>query len=296
LNPGAHPPFYLWIAGPLVLYAAVAGDDLVSLGGLVLSGTAVLTQFCQEGSDEYFALSFGTGPTLGALRCVAPSTALGAIALASSAFVIVAAYRRELFSPAARARLRLPARIAGLTVFAVFACAISAETLAAAAHSKGNGYRTEERAVNTFAVDPEVVRERGRCALTYSASDVIVYAGNQYAARYATASLGYTLFSPERINFRGRPISVDSLDSRFENIDVRTIDQRTVRVTREFDVTSALQPFRYVERFVELPCTFIRDNPLLIYRFDMAAAQSAAARLPLLQRLNFFSGSRNSGS
>ncbi|MBV8371829.1 MAG: hypothetical protein JOY69_01090, partial [Candidatus Eremiobacteraeota bacterium] len=140
------------------------------------------------------------------------------------------------------------------------------------------------------------VRERGRCALTYSASDVIVYAGNQYAARYATASLGYTLFSPERINFRGRPVSIDSLDSRFENIDVRTIDQRTVRVTREFDVTSALQPFRYVERFVELPCTFIRDNPLLIYRFDMAAAQSAAARLPLLQRLNFFSGSRNSGS
>src|SRR5262249_5382204 len=29
-NPGAHAPFYLWIAGPLVLYAAVANDGAVS--------------------------------------------------------------------------------------------------------------------------------------------------------------------------------------------------------------------------------------------------------------------------
>jgi len=49
-----------------------------------------------------------------------------------------------------------------------------------------------------------------------------------------------------------------------------------------------LLPFRYVERFVEEPCTLIRDNPVLIYRFDFNAAQAAAASLPLLARLNVF--------
>jgi hypothetical protein len=288
LNPGAHPPFYLWIAGPLVLYAAVADDGLVSLGGLALSCAGVLTQFCQEGSDEYFALSFGRGPTIGLLRCVAPSPVLSAVVLAAAVVVVVAAYRRELLSPRAAQLYRQVARVAALGVFAIFSAGIAAETASAATHSKATGYRDEERLVNTFAIDPIVTSRAGGCSLTYPANDVLVYAGNEFAARFASASLGYTLFSPELLTVRSRATPVESLPSRFENIDVRTIGQRTVRITREFDVTAALLPFRYVERFVEKPCTLIRDNPVLIYRFDFNAAQTAAARLPLISRLNVF--------
>jgi hypothetical protein len=289
LNPGAHPPFYLWIAGPLVLYAAVADDGLVSLGGLVLSCVSVLTQFCQEGSDEYFRLSFGPGPDLGLLRCVAPPAAFAGIALVAASFVIVAAYRRELLSQRSASLWRRVACVASFAVFAAFSVAIAIEAASAAAtHSMLTGYREEERLVNTFSVDPSVKQLDGHCSLTYAANDVIVYAGNEFAARFATASLGYRLFSPEKMTIRGRAIPVESFPSTFENIDVRTVGQQRVRITREFDVTSLLRPFRFVERFVERPCNLIRENPLLIYRFDFAAARAAAARLPLLRRLNIF--------
>lgn len=175
-------------------------------------------------------------------------------------------------------------------VFAAFTLAIGVKTaIAIASHSKATGYDGEERAFNTFAIGPAVRQlGDGSCALTYAASDIIVYAGNPYAARFATASLGYTLFSPETMSIRGRATRVGSLPPTFENVDVRTIGQQPVRITREFDVTSALRPFRYVERFVEQPCTLIRENPLLIYRFDFHAAQAAAAAMPLLQRLDIF--------
>jgi hypothetical protein len=288
LNPGAHPPFYLWIAGPLVLYAAVADDGLVSLGGLALSTISVLTQFCQEGSDEYFRLTFGTGPHLGLLPCVASSPVLAGIVLLGALLVLVAAYRRELFSRRSAELCRRVASVASLAIFAAFSAAIAAETVFAAARSKSTGYGEEERLVNTFSIDPTVKELGGRCLLTYAGNDVIVYAGNEYAARFATASLGYTLFSPEEMTIRGRTLSVDSLPSRMENIDVRTVEQQAVRITREFDMTTALRPFRFVERLVERPCNLIRENPLLIYRFDFSAAHDAAARQPLLRRINIF--------
>ncbi len=289
LNPGAHPPFYLWIAGPLVLYAAVANDGLVSLAGFVLSSVSILTQFCQEGSDEYFFLNFGSASHLGLLRCVAPSAGLQVVALCAAAGVVVAAYRRELLSPEILERCRRAAQVAALGWFVAFGSAVAVETAsAAAAPSRTTGYDDQERAVNTYAVDPVVRQVGDGCWLTYAASDVIVYAGNPYAARFATASLGYTLFSPERLDVGNRSVSVGALPSIFENIDVRTIGQQPVRITREFDLTAILRPFRYVEHFVERPCTLIRENPLLIYRFDFAAAQAAAAKLPLFERLNVF--------
>ncbi len=289
LNPGAHPPFYLWIAGPLVLYAAVANDYVVSLGGLVLSCVAPLTQFCQEGSDEYFQLSFGPGHGLELLRCVSPPVALTGAGLAAAAFIVVACYRRELFSQRWIDGLTRAGRLAPPIVFAAFVAAIAAETAFAAIHARPSGYPAQERLLNTIAVDPLVRESAGGCALTFAANDVIVYAGNEYASRFATASLGYTLFSPEEITVRGRAMPVEKLPSVFENVDVRTLGQEPVRITREFDVTSLLRPFRDVEHFIERPCSLIRENPLLIYRFDFAAAQQAAAKLPLLQRLDVFS-------
>jgi hypothetical protein len=294
LNPGAHPPFYLWIAGPLVLYAAVANDGLVSLAGVGLSCLSILTQFCQEGSDEYFLLNFGSAAHPALLRCFAPPTGLAAVALCIAAIVVVAAYRRELFSHQAAERCRRAAQVAAMAVFVAFGAAITVEAASAAAnHPRTTGYDAEERAVNTFAIDPLVRADGDRCSLTYSANDVIVFAGNPFAARFATASLGYTLFSDEDMSVRGRAIAVGSLASTFENVDVRSVGQLPVRITREFDLTRALQPFRYVERFIERPCSLIRANPLLIYRFDFGAAQAAAAKLPLIQRLDVFARGGN---
>lgn len=290
LNPGAHPPFYLWIAGPLVLYAAVADDGIVSMAGFVLSCTSILMQFCQEGSDEYFLMNFGTGPGLGLLRCVAPSAVLAGVAFASTAAIVVASYRRTRVSESAASAFRRATAIAAPLVFTAFVAAVVVETASAAAARKPPGFLQEERAINTFAIDP-VVRALpgGRCRLIYAANDIIVYAGNPFAARFGTASLGYTLFSPQELSAGGRGVlSLKPDPSKFENIDVRTIGERTVRITREFDVTAALRPFRYVERFVERPCNLIRDNPLLIYRFDFDAAQAAAIKKPLLERLNVF--------
>jgi hypothetical protein len=289
LNPGAHPPFYLWIVGPLVLYAAVADDAITSVAGFALSAASIAMQFCQEGSDEYFLTNFGAGPTVGLLRCVAPSAVLQSFALASAAIVVVASYRRAWIPQQTANAWRRASAIAVPLFFAAFVGTVAVESASAASRHGTPGFREQERAINTFAVDPSVRRRAdGSCRLTYAANDIIVYAGNPFAARFATASLGYTLFSPQDVRVRGRDLALNSAPSTFENIDLRTIGERSVRITREFDVTDALRPFRFVERLDERPCSLIRDNPLLIYRFDFDAAQSAAAKRPLGARLNVF--------
>lgn len=286
LNPGAHPPFYLWIAGPLVLYAAVGGDGIVSLAGLALSCAGTLMQFCQEGSDEYFLLNFGVVPRAHILQCVAPSPALAAAALCCALLIVVAAYRREAFGGWFAQACGRTARVAAALTFVAFAGTIAVETASAAALRGPNGaYAAEERDVNTFAVAPAVARAGDGCSLTYSAEDVVVFAANAYAARFATASLGYTLYSPETVTVRGHALPADALPSKFENVDFRAIDQQTARVTREFDVSALLRPYRPVERIGERPCSLLAHNPLLIYRFDVAAARAAAAELPLFERI-----------
>ena len=290
LNPGAHPPFYLWIAGPLVLYAAVAGDGIVSLAGLALSLVGTLTQFCQEGSDEYFILNFGFVPREHGLQCAAPAPVLAALALCVALAIVAASYRRELFAQRLAQACGRTARVAAALCFIAFAGTIAVETASAASLRKpGGAYAEEERAVNTFAVAPAVARGAGQCSLTYSAEDVVVFADNAYASRFATASLGYTLYSPETVTIRGRTLPAAELPSRFENVDLRAIDQHTARVTREFDVSALLRPYHPVERIGERPCSFIAENPLLIYRFDVAAARAAAAERPLFERLDIVS-------
>lgn len=289
LNPGTHPPFYLWIAGPLVLYAAVAGDWLASLGGLALSVVSVAMQFCQEGGDEYLRLNFGALAHAPAYACVAPPAWLAYAALTAALFAIGSAYRRDIASAATLARQRAVAHAAALLVFALFALGIAAPDISAAAtHFDTTQYRNEENVINTFALSPTRLATRGGCRLTYDGDDVIVYAGNAYAARFATASLGYTLFSPATMWVRGRPVAIESLPSRYENLDLETIDEKAVRITREFDVSARLRPYRTVETFVERPCTLIATNPVLVYRFDFAAAEAAAATQPLFRRLDLF--------
>jgi hypothetical protein len=286
LNPGAHPPFYLWIAGPLVLYAAVAQDWLVSLGGVALSCVAVLTQFCQEGSDEYLRLNFGTSAHSPLPGCIAPPVWTSSATLVITLFVVAAAYRREL--PAASlGRLKAFARFSTLGAFALFAGAIASASATSARHFDGSGFRDEESRINTFALLPAREPLGYRCKLTYSGEDVIIYAGNAYAAQFATASLGYTLFAPSEIFVGDRRFAVASFPSTYENIDVQTLGQQTMRVTREFDVSAALRPYRSIETLVEQPCTLVPGNPLLLYRFDFAAAAAAAQKLPLSQRLGF---------
>jgi hypothetical protein len=287
LNPGAHPPFYLWIAGPLVLYCAVTRDGLVSAIGAVLSAIAVAMQFCQEGSEEYLLLNFGAGYVPGALRCVVPNQALLALAAIAAVALVLAAYRRPLSAAAGANAAR-----AGL----LFACAVSlylgasfavAAGIAATRNgAKAAGFADEINLVNTFAIDPQVRALQGDCELTYDASDLIVYADNAFAAPYGSAVLAYTLFSPETVAIRGRPIPIERLSERFENAETRTVEQRDVRLTREFDLSALLRPFHYVERFVESPCGLIPGTPLLIYRFDVAAAARDAARRPFWQRFN----------
>jgi hypothetical protein len=285
LNPGAHPPFYLWIAGPLVLYCAVARDGVVSALGAILSATAVAMQFCQEGSEEYLLLNFGVGTKPEALRCFAPNSTLLWLAALAAVLVAIAAYRQPL-------RERIRHQMAGVslglaavvTVFLGIAFTISVIHAALYNGEKTLGFPNEMNLVNTFAIDPNVRPLGEGCELTYDASDLIVYAENRFAAPYGSAALAYTLFAPESIEIHGRTIDPERLPERFENVEARTVGQRDVRVTREFDVSTLLRPFGYVERFVEHPCGLIAGNPLLIYRFDVAAAARDAANRPFWQR------------
>jgi hypothetical protein len=285
LNPGAHPPFYLWIAGPLVLYCAVARDGIVSAIGALLSATAVAMQFCQEGSEEYLLLNFGVGTVPFGLRCVAPNSALLAIAAIAAALLVVAAYRKPL-REAARGRAASASLILAACVTLLLGVAFTLAVVRAALlnGAKAAGFPNEMNLVNTFAIDPKVRPVNGGCELTYDASDLIVYAENSFAAPYGSAAIAYTLFAPETIDIRGRTVDPRQLPERFENVEARTVEQRDVRVTREFDASTLLRPFGYVERFVEHPCGLIAGNPLLIYRFDVAAAARAAANRPFWQR------------
>jgi hypothetical protein len=288
LNPGAHPPFYLWIAGPLVLYCAVARDGLVSAIGAVLSTTAVAMQFCQEGSEEYLLLNFGVGTVPGGLRCVAPNSTLLAVASVAAALLVIAAYRQPL-RDAARARAPLGSLIlaACVTLFLGVAFTVAVVHAALLNGAKAFGFPNEMKLVNTFAIDPKVRPIDGGCELTYDASDLIVYAENRFAAPYGSAALAYTLFSPETMAIRGSAVDPRRLPERFESFEARTVEQRDVRVTREFDVSRQLRPFDYVERFIERPCGLIAGNPLLIYRFDVAAAARDAANRPFRQRFGW---------
>ena len=283
LTPGAHPPFYLWIAGPLVLYAAVANDGVVSLAGVALSCLGIMTQFCQEGSDEYFLLNYGPGPDLGLLRCFAPFTLLQGLTLLTAGAIVVAALNATSLSQRAATACRSAALGVAALFFVTFGTTVAVEARYDAlthAHHRA-GFYDEEALVNTFAVPPAVqLRSDGSCALTYSAKDIVVYAGNPFAARFATASLGYTLFEPSLITVHGRTFPVASLPSRYERSAVLTLAQKGVTLTREFDLSRLLRPYRYVERFVERPCNLIDGNPVLIYRFDFAAARDAAEGLP----------------
>lgn len=279
LNPGAHPPFYLWIAGPLVLYAAVANDGVVSLAGVALSCLGIMTQLCQEGSDEYFLLNYGPGQDLGLLRCIAPFTLLQGLTLLTAAVVVVASLNAASLAQRTASVCRIAALAAAGVVLAAFGTTVAVEArydaVAHADHLKG--FYDEEALVNTFAVAPVVeLHKDGSCALTYSANDIVVYAGNPFAARFGTASLGYTIFEPSRISVRGKTIAVASLPSTFEQSAVLTLAQKGVALTREFDLSALLRPYRYVERFVERPCNLIDGNPVLIYRFNFAAARDAA--------------------
>jgi hypothetical protein len=287
LNPGAHPPFYLWIAGPLVLYCAVTRDGLVSAIGALLSATAVCMQFCQEGSEEYLLLNFGAGYVPGALRCFVPNSALLGVAAILAAGLVAAVYRRPLSAAAGAMASRLGLGIAAaISVYLGVAFGIAAGIAATQNGAKAAGFADEMNLVNTFAIDPEVRAAGGDCELTYDAGDLIVYADNPFAAPFGNAALAYTLFSPETVAIRGRPVWMDRLPQKFENVETRTVGQRDVRLTREFDLSALLRPFRYVEHFVESPCGLIPGNPLLIYRFDVAAAARYAAQRPFWQRFN----------
>lgn len=279
LNPGAHPPFYLWMAGPLVLYAAVANDGIVSVAGVALSCLGILTQLCQEGSDEYFLLNYGPGPSLGLLRCFAPFALLQGLTLMTAAIVVVASLNIAALPVRVTAACRSAALAVAALFFVVFGSTVAVEARydAAARTDHLKGFYDEEALVNTFAVAPKIERlSDGSCALTYSANDIVVYAGNPYAARFGTASLGYTLFEPSQITVRGKSLAVASRPSIYERLDVLTLGQKGVALTREFDLSSLLRPYRYVERFVERPCNLIDANPVLIYRFNFAAARAAA--------------------
>jgi hypothetical protein len=290
LNPGAHAPFYLWIAGPLVLYAAVANDGAVSVAGMALSCLAPLIQFCQEGSDEYFLLNFGKAPVPDLLRCVAPPAKLEWFVLLTAAIIVALSLRDE-----AATRLEKLARLTSVAVSAAFfALFVGVVGQAIAARAPALGRDTQPYwhvvfAPNTFTIGPRVRALDGNgCELVYDAGDFPVFAGNPYAAQYVRAFLGYTLYSPETMTIRNAGVDVRALPASYLHLDLIRIDQGPIRVTREFDVTDTLRPYRLVERFVERPCTLIEGNPILTYRLDLGAARDAAARKPLLERLRIF--------
>lgn len=289
LNPGGHPPFYLWVAGPLVLYAAIADDGLVSLIGVALSAAGILTQFCLEGSDEYFLLSIGIAPRTHALACAGSPAMLQGVVLAATVAAVVAAYRPRggAWSPWWRAA----SQTAVLVCACIFLARVCNDAVSAARrpHPVRASIRLP-RVFQTVAIAPLVRQSRGdTCELYFNSHGAVAFAGNPFAERFVKASLAYSLFSPETMHIRGSDINVGSLPARHEDVDVIAFDGGAVRVTQEYDVTSLLKPITTGETMLERPCDLIANNPLLVYRFDLEAARAAAARRPLLERLNVFS-------
>ncbi|HKE38079.1 MAG TPA: glycosyltransferase family 87 protein [Candidatus Baltobacteraceae bacterium] len=290
LNPGAHAPFYLWIAGPLVLYAAVANDGAVSVAGIVLSCLAPLIQFCQEGSDEYFLLNFGKAPVPNLLRCVAPPPRLEWLVLLTAVVIVALSLRNE----AAISIERIARRMSFAVSVAFFAAFVGVTGQAIAVRASAFGHNAQPYWHVVFASNTFTIRPRTRavgsseCELVYEAGDFAVFAGNPYAAQYVRAFLGYTLFSPETMTIRNNAVDVGRLVPSYLHLDLIPIYRAPIRVTREFEITDALRPYRFVERFVEHPCTLIEGNPVLTYRLDLGAARDAAARRPLFERLRIF--------
>jgi hypothetical protein len=288
LNPGAHEPFYLWIAGPLVLYCAVSNNGLVSLLGLGVSVCGILIQFCQEGSNEYFIMTFGKGPSSVLFGCYAHERVLEAVILGCVLLIVFASvrWRRPWMTFSA---WRWLSYAASLVIFALFSTTVFIEMASAKHVGAGPAhYRNYEKALSTIALAPAVRRTKNGCTLTYDAPDYVTFAGNAFAAQFVHAHLGYRLFSPEVMTIRGTRIFLHGRPAIYESVDVQLLNQKGVRITQEFDVTKLLRPYRVFEQFEEQPCSLIRDNPLLIYRFDLHAARRFAAQRNLLERLNVF--------
>lgn len=286
LNPGAHPPFYLWVAGPLVLYAAIAQDGLAGVLGIVMSAAAVATQFCLEGADEYFLLAFGAGPRTRALSCLAPVAVLEWIILGCAAIIAVSCWREMDGKSNWRPWLRAVQATAVVGAAAFFSAAWISVASAAQLHRRPFN---EGTLFDTLPVAPEVLRTAGGCRLTYNSYGSAAFARSAFAQRYVRASLGYTLFSPQTIDVRGRAIVVQDLPVRYEVADLIAYADGAVRVTQEYDITRLLQPIAIDEVMTQRPCGLVPKNPLLIYRFDLDGARAAAEQEPLLRRLNVFS-------
>lgn len=290
LNPGAHPPFALWIAGPLVLYCAVTGDGFVSLAGVALSASTVLLQFCQEGVGEYYLLRFGAGPTHSILTCFGGTMLLG-VAFAACTVIIASSYGLfdAIVGKGSRRAVAIAATVLTVLVFVASCISVGLEIRSAALNrNREYSFAREEAVLNTVAVGPLGRTTPEACTHDYDGGDSVFFAGNRYAARFAKASLGYTLFSDQFVVLDGTRLRVAAMPSWYENIDLLTDRQEPMRVTREFDVTRLLTPFRRVERITGAPCNLIPNNPLLIYRFNMPAARRAVYERPLWQRFNIF--------
>lgn len=287
LNPGAHPPFYLWVAGPLVLYAAIAEDGFVSSFGVVMSAAAVLTQFCLEGSDEYFLLTFGTGPSARVMKCFAPMAAYQWVILGSALLIAVGSYSREEYRIPWERWRRIGQSFAIVAAVVFFSDVWTA--VASAAHRPHRAIFREAALFDALPIGPIVQRNGANCRLTYNSYGSVSYAENRFAERFVKATLGYELFSPEIMVVRGKPVDVASLPSHYENRDVAVYDAGTMRITREFDVTPLLKPIYGYETMIERPCSLISNNPLLIYHFNLDAARVEAQQESLLRRLNVFS-------
>lgn len=285
LNPGAHPPFYLWIAGPLVLYAATVEDGLVSAIGVVLTGASLLTQFCLEGSDEYFLMTFGVGPRAAVLRCIAPIAVLEWVILVCALLIAFAAFRRA-DSPARARFWRLAGQSCALLAALAFFTAAWIGVISAS--SQRHQPLREGDLFTALPIAPLAMPTDRGCRLIYNSFGSASFSKSSFAQPYVKTSLDYVLFSPETMVIRGRAVDVASLPSHYENREVGAYDGPPVHVTREFDITPLLRPLADYETMIERPCSLIADNPLLIYHFDLDAARAAAAREPLLQRLNVF--------
>ncbi len=288
LNPGAHPTFPLWFVGPLVFYAAVTGDGFISLAGLALSTTEVMAQFCQEGPGEYYLLNFGSGAAHDVFRCVG-TRPLNWITLAATAAIVTVLYGPAI-STFWKRLFREAAQALALVCVVAFCVSVGIDISSASASPlKPYSFSREESWLNTISVAPYKDGALSFCKLTYDAGDAAFFAGEPFAARFVKASLGYTLYSPDTVVIRGIETPVGSLPSSYGGDDLLSVEQQPVRVSRSFDVTRRLFPFRTSEEMLERPCSLIANNPLLVYRFSMAEARRDAYAKPVLQRFEVFS-------
>jgi hypothetical protein len=182
---------------------------------------------------------------------------------------------------------RNAANLVALAVFIIFSSAIGAGVATAASVRGPSTFASMETNLDTVAIAASKSGV-GQCSLSYKAYDAVFFAGNEFAAPYAKASIGYTLYTPELLTIRGKTTPAKELPSVHGNVEVTSINQGLFHITREFDVTAKLYPFQIEERMAERPCTLIPGTPLLIYRFDMDAVRRAANQSSLADRLSAF--------